>query len=83
MVNIFPFGWRWKLRKLRKKWDRLREKTLKKDEPLRSEILQKLDIVENKLRTLEEQQLDFVMRTRLVKEVELDLEEIKATLKQK
>ena len=83
MVSIFPFGWKWRLKRLRKRWDRLREKALGKPEPLRSQLLQKLDVVENKLRTLEEQQLNLAMRARLAKEVELDLEEIKAVIKQK
>ncbi|MEM5797767.1 MAG: hypothetical protein QXP39_00795 [Candidatus Aenigmatarchaeota archaeon] len=81
MVSLF--GWGWKIRRLRRRWDRLREKALKKSEPARAEILQKLDVIENKIRTLEEQQPGIVLRARLAKEVEIDLAEIDALLKEK
>ena len=55
MVLGFIFGWKWKIRRLRKRWDRLRERSLKKDEPLRGKLLQDLDTIEQDLRTLEEQ----------------------------
>lgn len=77
------FGWKNKVKKLRKKWDRLREKSLNKNEPLRGSLLQKLDGLENNLRTLEEQNMDKVSRARLSKELEIGLEEIKAILKLK
>lgn len=81
MVSLF--GWGWKIRRLRRRWDRLREKALKKSEPARAEILQKLDVIENKIRTLEEQQPGIVLRARLAKEVEIDLAEIDALLKER
>lgn len=77
----FIFGWSWKVRRLRKRWDRLREKTLKKGGLLRSDLLKKLDAIENNLRTLEEQRMNRVMRARISKEVEIDLSEVKALLK--
>ena len=48
------FGFERRIRKLRKTWDRRREKTLKKDEPIKSMCLEKLDRTEEKLRMLEE-----------------------------
>jgi len=77
------FGWNWRIRRLRKKWDRIREKSLKKHEPLRHVILEKLDNAENNLRILEEQRLGRVDRARLSKTLEIDLEGIKAMLKSK
>jgi len=77
------FGWNWRIRKLRKKWDRKREKALKKDESVRLMILEKLDSAENNLRILEEQRLSRVDRARLSKTLEIDLEEIGAMLKSK
>lgn len=79
----FLFGWSWKVRKLRKRWDRAREKALKKKGPLRRQILQRLDTIENSLRLIEEQPLNRVDRARLSKEVEIGIEEIKALLKAK
>jgi ribosome-binding ATPase YchF (GTP1/OBG family) len=79
----FIFGWGWKIRRLRKRWDRLREKSLKKEEPLRSGLLKKLDAIENNLRTLEEQKMNRILRARISKGVEIDLSEIKALLKSK
>lgn len=75
------FGWNWKVRRMRKKWDRLREKTLRKKEPIRSEALQKLDTIAPTLVTLEERQLNRVDRARMSKEVQIDLAEIQAILK--
>lgn len=83
---MFPFslfGWKRRLRKLRKKWDREREKALKKQEPLRGQVLQKLDIIAPTLVTLEEKRLHRPERARLSKEVEITLAEIEAMLKQK
>lgn len=77
------FGWNWRIRRLRKKWDRLREKTLKKPKGMRLSILEKLDIIENNVRTLEERTLVRHERARISKEVELDLVEIGAMLKEK
>ena len=73
-------GWNWKVRKLRKKWDRLREKSLKKKNPMRAEALKRLDIVTPNLTMLEEQKLSRVDRARISKEIEINLEEVKALL---
>jgi DNA-binding transcriptional MerR regulator len=79
MLN-FIFGWPRKIRKLRKRWDRLREKTLKKKGLVKKTALEKLDMTEQKLKTLEEQKITRLDRSRLAREVELDLAEIKAML---
>ena len=77
----FIFGWPRKIRKLRKRWDRLREKTLKKKGLVKKTAMEKLDMTEQKLRTLEEQKITRLDRSRLAREVDLDLTEIKAMLK--
>ena len=76
-------GWNYKVRKLRKKWDRLREKTLKKKNPIRAEALNKLDSVSPNLITLEEQKLGRVDRARISKDVEINLAEVKALIETK
>jgi len=76
----FIFGWPRKIRKLRKRWDRLREKSLKKKGLVKKTALEKLDMTEQKLKTLEEQKITRLDRSRLAREVELDLAEIKAML---
>ncbi len=80
MMLGFLFGWPRKIRKLRKRWDRLREKSLKKRGLVKKTALEKLDMTEQKLRTLEEQKITRLDRSRLAREVELDLTEIKAML---
>ena len=77
------FGFGRKVRKLRKKWDRLREKALKKEQPLKGDILLKMDQIEQNLRILEERKVSRMERSRLSKEIEIDLEEIKAMVKMK
>ncbi|MBU0530635.1 MAG: hypothetical protein KKC05_03085 [Nanoarchaeota archaeon] len=76
------FGWNWKIRRLRKKWDRIREKSLKEEGPFKIQLLEKLDLTENNLRTLEERPLVRHEKARLCKEVELDLVEIDALRKE-
>jgi DNA-binding transcriptional MerR regulator len=76
----FIFGWPRRIRKLRKRWDRLREKSLKKKGVVKKTALEKLDMIEQKLRTLEEQKITRLDRSRLAKEVEIDLAEIKAMM---
>lgn len=84
MFGIFGFfDWNWKVRKLRKRWDRCREKTLKKDNPTRKMLLEKLDAIETQLRTIEEQNLNRGARGKIAKEVEINLEEVKEILKSK
>lgn len=77
------FGWNWRVRRLRKHWDRTREKTLKKENPIRKTALEKLDAMENNLRVLEEQRLNRVAKARMTKEFQIDLAEVKALLKSK
>ena len=76
-------GWNWKVRKLRKKWDRLREKSLKKKNPQRNELLKRLDMISPNLITLEEQRLGRIDKARISKDVEICLAEVKAVLKAK
>lgn len=83
MVLGFLFGWDWKVRRMRKKWDRLREKALKKEEPIKHMALEKLDTIENHLRILEEQRVSRVDRARFSKEIQIDLSGIKSLLKSK
>lgn len=80
-LGLFGFGR--KVRKLRKRWDRLREKSLKKKQPLKGDILTKMDMIEQNLRILEERRVSRVERSRLAKEIEIDLEGIKAMVKTK
>ncbi len=77
------FGWNARVRRLRKKWDRAREKALRKHEPLRAQALQKLDACSTNLTTLEEQRLGRLDRARIAKDVEIALAEIKELLKLK
>ena len=77
------FGFGRKVRKLRKRWDRLREKALKKKQPLKGDILTKMDMIEQNLRILEERRVSRVERSRLSKEIEIDLEGIKAMVDMK
>ncbi len=79
----FIFGWPRKIRKLRKRWDRLREKALKKRGLIKKTAMEKLDMTEQKLRTLEEQKITRLDRSRLAREVDLDLTEIKTMLSMK
>jgi flagellar biosynthesis/type III secretory pathway M-ring protein FliF/YscJ len=82
VLIIFWFGWNNKVRKLRKRWDRCREKALKKKGSYKRNLLEKLDLVETKLKTIEEQNLNRATRARMSKEIEIDLEEIKELLKE-
>jgi DNA-binding transcriptional MerR regulator len=81
MLNLF--GWGWKIRRLRKRWDRLREKSLRKEPAIRTVLLPKEDQIEQNLRILEERRLNRRERARIAKEVEIDLAEVKAILKSK
>lgn len=83
VFGITLLGWGWKIRRIRKKWDRIREKALKKKEPLKANLLTRLDQVENSLRMLEERRLTRLERARLAREVDLDLSELKEMLKMK
>ena len=76
-------GWSRKVRKLRKEWDRAREKALTKDNPLKRLILQKLDDVETQLKMIEEQRMGRRDRGRFAKKIELALAEVNVLLKSK
>ena len=80
-----PFftGWEGRIRKLRKKWDRTREKVLKRKSAEKQQLLEKLDQIENNLRLLEEKDLSRTDRIKVRKEVEIDLEELIDTLNEK
>lgn len=77
------FGFGRKVRKLRKRWDRLREKALKKKQPMKGDILTKMDVIEQNLRVIEERKVNRVERSRIAKEIEIDLEGIKTMVKMK
>ena len=81
MAFLGLFGWESKVRRLRKRWDRLREHALKKHGPLKSRLLQRLDSISSNLTTLEEQNLSRIDRARISKGVEIDLEEIREMMK--
>lgn len=85
MIKILDFllGWNYKVRKLRKGWDRTREKSLKKKDPIKQMALHKLDVIENNLRMLEEQNLSKMDKSRISKQVEIEIEEVKGLLKMK
>jgi len=83
-IMFIPFfGYGRKIRKLRKRWDRLREKALKKKQPMRGDILAKMDLIEQNLKILEERKVNRIERSRIAKEIEIDLEEIKTLVKMK
>ena len=73
----FILGWDWKIRRLRRKWDRLREKTLKLQSPSRTEILKHLDSIEKNLNVLEEQNINIVAKKSLISNVSRELDKIK------
>ncbi|HDD46446.1 MAG TPA: hypothetical protein ENG42_03140 [Candidatus Aenigmarchaeota archaeon] len=77
------FGTQRKIRKLRKKWDRLREKALKKKGRFRTDLLLKLDQVEQSIRLLEERKMNKWEIAKIAKEVEIELAEIEAMVKLK
>lgn len=77
------FGWRHRIRKLRKRWDRLREKSLWKSGPLKKLLLEKLDLAETNLKVLEERQISRIERAKLARDIEIALAEVDALLKSK
>jgi hypothetical protein len=70
------FGWDWKVQRTRRKWDRLREHALEKEGRVRKEALRELDLVEDKLKMIEEQSLTRRDRVRLMREVNMALANI-------
>ena len=77
------FGWNHRLVHIRKRWDRMREKALKKPRPVKALALKKLDAINLNLTTLEEQQLSRADRARLLKIIEIDLAEVSGVLESK
>ncbi len=75
-------GWDYRIRRLRKRWDRLREKSLKKKDPVRGAALSKLDSISTSLTTLEEQRLSRIDKIRLGREVGEGLELVREMLKE-
>ena len=77
-----PFfgGWSARVRRVRRKWDRTREKVLRKKPEKKQELLEKLDQIEAGLRMLEEKELTRTDRYRVLKEVEVGLEEVISVL---
>jgi len=76
------FGFDWKIRRLRNRWNRLRNKALKQEKEKRIRLLEMLDDVENDLRVLEEQELTRVDRYRIMRNVENSLREVEIALKE-
>jgi hypothetical protein len=77
------FGWNWKVRRTRRKWDRLREDALKKEGRLRRTLLEKLDHTEETLKIIEERKLSRKDRQRNMKIVKSELNYIKDLLEGK
>ena len=78
---MFPFGFDWKLKNLRKKWCKLRLKALKMEKEERKTFFDMLDDVEQELRTLEEEELTRADRARILERVENGLKEIEEIIK--
>jgi len=76
------FGFDWKIRRLRNRWNRLRNKALRQEKEKRIRLLEMLDDVENDLRVLEEQELTRVDRYRIMRNVENGLREVEIALKE-
>lgn len=79
------FGWgKWRVYRLRKKWDRLREWADRlEDQEKKRQVIQLLDRAEPTISQLEEQQLTWTDRGRLTSQVAGQLEEVRALLRQK
>jgi len=77
------FGWNWKVRRTRRRWDRLRENALKKEGRIRKLLLEKLDHTEETLRIIEERKLSRKDRQRNMKIVRSELNYIKDLLEGK
>ena len=69
-------GWNWKVQRTRRRWDRLREHSLEKEGPVRKKALKDLDFLEDKLRMLEEENLSRRDRTKIMREVDMELANI-------
>lgn len=76
-------GWNWKVKRTRRKWDRLREKSLDKEGRLRKTLLEKLDHTEETLRIIEERNLSRRDRQRSMQTVVSELNYIESLLEGK
>ncbi|MBN2095640.1 MAG: hypothetical protein JW727_06325 [Candidatus Aenigmarchaeota archaeon] len=75
-------AFRRRISRLRKKWDRLREKVDKKGYASKKDLLQKLDVAEQKIRTLEEEEgMNRWAKKDMAAKVEIELEKIVEEIK--
>jgi hypothetical protein len=81
-MNFFSIfmGWNWRVQRTRRKWDRLREHSLDKKGRVRNYLLRELDLLEDKVKNLEEENLTRRDRVRIMKEVEAGLENLQDVL---
>ncbi|MGC9310925.1 MAG: hypothetical protein ACP5E4_04365 [Candidatus Aenigmatarchaeota archaeon] len=80
LLSFFTPKERFKRRlfKVRKRWDRTREKGIKKEPPSKDKFLERLDRIEQDLRTVEEKEdLNKWTRKKMANEIELELEKIR------
>lgn len=76
-------GWGRRVRRIRRDWNHSRERALKKKNPLRQMILQKLDGIETSLIMIEERPVGRFERKRMARDIEIVLAEVKVLLKTK
>ncbi len=81
---LTPEGqFRRRLNNTRKKWDRLREKVIRKNYDSKSNLLQKLDSIEQDIKVLEEKDTMSIWEKRkIVSQVETGLEEVKDMIRE-
>jgi hypothetical protein len=89
LMNLFwfltPTGqFKRRLRNTRRTWDRLREKVDRKDYSTKAELLDKLDTIEQDIRTLERKEEDMNIRDKrkIVSQVENSLDEVKDMIRE-
>jgi len=77
-MDIFGMvlGWNWRVRRVRRRWDRIREHALEKKGRVRENALERLDQVEDKVRMLEEEHLSRRDRVKILRETEMVLANI-------
>jgi hypothetical protein len=73
-----------RLQNTRRKWDRLREKVDRKDYSIKSNLLDKLDTIEQDIKTLERRESDMRIqdKRKIVSQVEVGLEEVKDMIRE-
>jgi len=83
MWRLFGFGFRWKVYKLRRKYDRIREKADRSKSPeKRNAALAALDSIETTLIMLEEQKVSRIDRGRYITSVRMGIEKAKSILEE-